>query len=345
MTATAELRAGAPAPRAQGRGARRTGLVLSTVSYGATLYVLVTLNFLLPRLMPGDPIAALGDSSSPTYVSDASLRKALERYYGLDHSLLHQYGSYLWGLLHGQLGESIRYGVPVSSLLAARVPWTALLVGTSLLLGTLVGLVAGINSGWQRGRPADRGLLVAFVSLRNFPAFFLGSLCLYVFSVKLRWFPVAGAYTPGASLAGPGALLDVAHHLVLPAAVLALQFAVGTYLVMRAGMVSELGSDHLVLGRVKGLRERRLKYHYAARNALLPVVNLAALQVGFAVTGTIFVETVFAYPGLGRLIFDAAAYRDYPTLQGCFLVLSLSVVTANFLADHLHARLDPRTRR
>lgn len=345
MTATAELRAGGPAPTSRRQCLGRRGAVASAASYGVTLFVLITLNFALPRLMPGNPIAALGDSSSPTYVSDASVRAALERYYGLDHSLLHQYGAYLWALAHGQLGESIRYGVPVSSLLAERIPWTLLLVGTALVTGTLVGLAAGVHSGWHRGRPADRGLLVLFVSLRNFPAFFLGSLALFVFSVKLRWFPVAGAYTPGARLGAPGTVLDVLRHLALPAAVLAIQFAVGTYLVMRAGMVGELGSDHLVLGRVKGLRDRRLKYRYAARNALLPVVNLTALQVGFSVTGTIFVEAVFAYPGLGRLLFDAAAYRDYPTLQGCFLVLTVSVVTANFVADRLHARLDPRTRR
>ncbi len=137
--------------------------------------------------------------------------------------------------------------------------------------------------------------------------------------------------------------MDIANHLVLPACVLAIQSVAGIYLMMRGSMVSELGSDYLLLGRAKGLRERRLKYHYAARNALLPVVTVIALQVGSIVTGDIFVETVFAYPGMGGLIFDAVGSRDYPTLQACFLVLTILVVTVNFLADLLYARLDPRT--
>lgn len=324
-------------------GADFTDSRLSLASYSITVFSLVTLNFLLPRLMPGDPIAALGSQSSPTFVSDTAIRTALDRYYGFNHSLLAQYASYLNGLIHGHLGVSIRYGVPVWSLLWERIPWSVLLVCSALVISTGLGLVGGVHSGWRRGRSIDRGLLTVFVGIRNFPVFFLGSLALYVFSVKLRWFPVAGANTPGAGLGAFASVIDVIRHLILPALVLAIQFSAGTYMVMRAGMVSELGSDHLLLGHVKGLRERRLKYHYAARNALLPVVNLAALQIGFAVTGTIFLETVFSYPGLGRLLFDAVSYRDYPTLQGCFLVLSLSVVSANFLADLLRVKLDPRT--
>jgi len=140
-----------------------------------------------------------------------------------------------------------------------------------------------------------------------------------------------------------GGLLDILHHLALPALVLALEFAASQYLVVRAGMVSELGADYLMMGRAKGLRDRRLKYAHAARNALLPAVTITALHASFAVTQSILIETVFAYPGIGRLIFEAIAFRDYPTLQGCFLVLTLAVVTVNFAADALYRRLDPRT--
>jgi peptide/nickel transport system permease protein len=200
-----------------------------------------------------------------------------------------------------------------------------------------------VLSGWRRGRPLDRGLLGLFLVIDTFPVFFVASAAAYVLAVKLGWFPLSGARTPFAESYGPlHEAADVAHHLALPAAVLALQFLTYQFLVMRSSMLAELGSDYLLLGRAKGLGDRVLKYRYAARNALLPSVTVAGLQLGFAITAAIFVESVFAYPGLGRLMFDAVADRDYPMMQGCFLVLTLLVVTANFLADLLYRRLDPR---
>lgn len=316
----------------------------SLVAYAVTVLVLVALNFFLPRAMPGDPLRALADPTATTYVPDAATRAALERYYGLDQPLAVQFAHYLTGLARGDLGTSIRYGGPVAGLLLERLPWTLLLVVSALLLGAALGLPAGIHSGWRRGRPVDRGLIVGFLAVRSLPTFFLASLAVYLFGAKLGWVPLAGARTPFATGVTPvGAVLDVLHHLLLPAMVLAVHFAAGHYLLMRAGMVAEHGSGHLQLGRVEGLAERRLKYGYAGRTALLPVVTLLGLQFGFAVTGSIFVETVFAYPGVGRLVFDAVAYRDYPTLQGCFLVLSLLVVVANLVVDLTYRRLDPRT--
>jgi len=323
------------------RRPRRPGRLL--LPYLVTVWFLVTLNFLLPRAMPGDPISALEDPSAPTYVRDEAARGELARYYGLDRPLTSQYARYLGGLLRGDLGQSIRYNAPVKGLVAERLPWTLLLVGTAMVIASAVGLFAGVQSAWRRGRRADRWLLGAFLAVRNFPVFFLGSLALFVFAVKLRWLPLAGASTPFSTLGPVARIGDVGRHLVLPASVLAVQFAAGHFLLMRAAMVSELGADYMLGGRVKGLRARRLKYAYAARNALLPVVTLMALQIGFAVTGSIFVETVFAYPGMGRLVSDSVAFRDYPVLQACFLVLTLVVVTANLGVDLLYARLDPRT--
>ncbi|HWC25458.1 MAG TPA: ABC transporter permease [Solirubrobacteraceae bacterium] len=313
-------------------------------SYALVVLVLVTLNFWLPRALPGQPIETLSDPRSAAFVGDAATRGALERYYGLDRPLPEQYGSYLLDLARGDLGTSIRRHAPVASVLADRVGWTLLLVATALVLGTAIGMVAGIHSGWRRGRPVDRRLVALFLALDNLPSFFLASVAAYVLAVRLGWFPLYGARTPFAQSAGPlHEILDVAHHLALPAAVLALQFVTFQYLVMRASMVGELGSDHLLLGRVKGLSDRVLKYRYAARNALLPAVTVATLHIPLAVTAAIFVETVFAYPGVGRLLFESVADRDYPLMQGCFLVLSLAVVAANLLAELLYRRLDPRT--
>jgi peptide/nickel transport system permease protein len=336
-----------PIDRASGpprttRGSRAARLL----TYLLTVFALLTLNFLLPRLLPGDPIDAFQDPGSTTYVRSDDIRAALEEYYGLDRPLGEQYAQYLADLARGDLGMSIRYRVPVSDVLAARLPWTLLLVGTAMVVALCIGLSAGVHSGWRRGRAADHGLLGFFLTLSNVPTFLLGSLALLVFAVRLNWFPLAGGRTAFSQSAGWWAsVVDVVHHLALPAGVLAIEFSAGYFLLMRAGVVAELGADYLLWGRARGLRERRLKYGYAARNALLPIATVAALQFGFAVTGAIFIERVFAYPGMGRLLFDSIAARDYPTLQGCFLALTLAVVTANFLAEAAYPRLDPRTLR
>lgn len=313
-------------------------------SYALVVLVLVTLNFWLPRALPGQPIETLSDPRSETFVGDSATRAQLERYYGLDEPLAAQFARYVQDLATGDLGTSIRYHAPVSEVLGGRIGWTLLLVVTALVLGTAIGMLAGVHSGWRRGRRVDRRLVALFLALDNVPSFFLASVAAYLLAVRLGWFPLSGARTPFAESPQPlHGLLDVAHHLALPATVLALQFVTFQYLVMRASMVGELGSDHLLLGRAKGMSDHVLKYRYAARNALLPAVTVATLHIPLAVTAAIFVETVFAYPGVGRLLFESVGDRDYPLMQGCFLVLSIAVVGANLLADLLYRRLDPRT--
>lgn len=330
-------------PRRPGgaRWRRRAG---GLAAYLVTIFALVTLNFLLPRAMPGDPVDALLAQGAPGFVHGQQAVDRLEEYYGLDEPLLEQYGDYLGRLARGDLGRSIVTNAPVVDELAAKLPWTLLLVGGSVVLATVVGLVAGISSGWRRDRPLDRAMMTVLLAVREFPTFLLASLLLFVFAVKLDWLPLFGARTPFSdrwSLLDQA--MDVGRHLLLPLLVLSVGLAVGNYLVMRAGMVNELGSDYLLLGRAKGLRPRHLKYRYAARNALLPVVSLTALQLGFALTGDVLVERVFSYPGLGGMLFDAIGQRDYPTIQATFLVISVTVVSANALADLLYRRLDPRT--
>ncbi len=269
---------------------------------------------------------------------------SLEKYYGIDRPLPQQFGNYLARLRHGDLGRTIATNTPVREELARRLPWTILLIGSSLLLATAIGLALGVHSGWRRGRRTDRALLVGLLAVREFPPFLLGSLLLFVLAVKLRWLPLFGAETPfSSSHSTVSRALDIGKHLVLPALVLTIGLTAGSFMIMRAGMVNELGADYLLLGRAKGLPERKLKYRYAARNALLPVVSLTALQLSFVVTGDALIERVFAYPGLGNLIFTSITARDYPAIQGAFLVVALSVVTFNALADMLYHHLDPRT--
>jgi len=314
------------------------------LAYAVTVWLLLTLNFLLPRALPGDPIAGMLSTSSST-VRDPATRAVLSRYYGLDRPLLNQYGDYLARLARGDLGVSIRQRVPVVELVAERLPWTLLLTATAAVLGIGVGVLAGVQSGWRRGGRVDKTLTVVFSAVAAFPAFFLASAILLLFAVTLRWVPLGGATTAFVVHSNPFEQVgDVLHHLVLPASVLAVQFAATNFLLMRGGMAAQLGADHLMGGRAKGLRERRLKYRYAARNALLPVVTQAALQLAVSVAvAVVFVESAFAYPGIGGLLFDAVRDRDYPVLQGCFLVLTVLTVTLNLGADLLNARLDPRT--
>lgn len=311
--------------------------------YVLTLFALATLNFFIPRAMPGDPIDSLLADSSTSFTFGEQSRTALAEYYGLDGSLLSQYRHYLGRLAHGDLGRSIATLAPVRHDLRRKLPWTLLLVGGSLALATALGMIAGVHTGWRRDRPVDRALLTVLLAVREFPAFLLGSLLLFLFAVRLGWLPIAGAEDQFGAFSPLGKVVDVGRHLLLPLLVLTFGLLVGTYLVMRAGMVNELGADHLLLGRAKGLRERRLKYRYAARNALLPVVSVVTLQLGFVVTGDVFVEQVFQYPGLGRLLVDSITARDYPVIQGTFLLVSASVVTLNLLAEAVYRRLDPRT--
>lgn len=324
-----------------GLGRRR--VLAAVLPYAATLIVLVSLNFFLPRALPGDPLTSMQDPGSPNFVADQLVRQQLRAYYGLDQPLVAQFGGYLAHLVRGDLGISIRYNEPVAQVIGERLPWTLLLVVTALLISAGAGLLGGIHSAWRRGKASDRTLLAFFLGVRNLPSFFVGYILLLVFSVWLGWFPLSGAQTPFSDLSGLAAVPDIARHLALPAITLALSLIGADYLLMRNSMVAELGQEYMLLGRAKGLKPRRLKYRYAARNALLPVVTQTALQVAVVVTTTVFVETVFAYPGLGRLVSDAVAYRDYPLLEGTFLFFTVVVLLANLAVDLLYIRLDPRT--
>lgn len=313
--------------------------------YLLTLWLVLTLTFLLPRAMPGDPLAALLDPTSDQYLYDETVRARLAAYYGLDRPLGVQYLRYFGNLARGNLGVSIRLHTPVTDLIAAHLPWTLLLTLPSLALATLVTLLAGAQAGWRHGTALDRALLVGFSMIRTLPVFFIGLLALLLFSVQLRWLPLAGAYTPFRSWPNPGAqALDVLRHWILPTAVLTIELIGARFLLLRNTMVTVLGEDFMQVARAKGLSERTLKYRHALRNALLPFVSALAAQVGFAVAGTVFIETLFAYPGMGRLMFEAVGARDYPVLEGVFLVAAVAVLSANLVADLLYARLDPRVR-
>ena len=331
-------------PTGPGRRSKRPRWAGALAWYLVTVFALVTLNFLLPRAMPGNPIEGLIGQGPNGLVSGEQGMAKLKAYYHLNGSLPSQYGHYLDRLAHGDLGRSIVSNKPVTHEIARRLGWTLLLVGGALVLSTALGVIAGVHSGWRREGRVDRALMTGLLALREFPPFLLASLLLFSIGVKLHWLPYFGAETPFSSSFGPvQRVTDIARHALLPLLVLTVGLTVGSYLQMRAGMVNELGSDYLLLGRAKGLREHRLKYRYAARNALLPVVTITALQLGTVIGGDVLIERVFSYPGLGGLIFSSINDRDYPAIQGIFVITSLTIVTVNALTDVLYRRLDPRT--
>ncbi len=335
------LGAGDPLGR---RAPRRQSRWVTIGSYVVTVFVLITFNFALPRLMPGDPIDALMAFGSPNYVQDDETRAELAAYYKLDAPLPTQYFRYLDGLVHGDLGVSIISNRPVTEELGDRVGWSLLLLLTATGVAMLIGLPLGVHSGWKRGKRLDRGLLGFFLAVQNLPIFIVGSLAFILLSAKWGLFPPGGATTPFSDYRGLSELADIGRHLVLPATLMAFDFVTYQYLVMRSSIVGELGSDYLLGGRAKGLRERRLKYRYAGRNALLPVITVIGLQFSLAMgAGLIIIEGIFSYPGVGGYMFAAISTRDYPAMQGAFLLLTIAVVTTNLVVDLVYRRLDPRT--
>lgn len=313
------------------------------VLYAVTLFTVVTVIFAIPRAMPGDPIAAREDPTDSLYVSDPAIRQRMLAYYGLDKPLVVQYRSYLGRIAQGDLGWSISRNMPVRELIAKHMPWTLLLMGTALALSSTISFLAGIGAAWRRGGARDRALVVAMTGARAVPEYALAAVLLIVFAVLWPILPLYGAKTPFAEYASPLALvLDVARHLVLPAGALTLGLMGNKFLLVRNTTIGVLGEDYMVLARAKGLSDRRLKFHHAGRNALLPFLTVLGIQVGFAVGGSVFVESVFAYPGMGTLILRAVEQRDYPVLEGCFLTLATTVLLANLLIELVYARLDPR---
>ncbi len=320
---------------------------MRVAQYLITLLVILSLNFLLPRLMPGDPLSYLtGDPGTdmPVAISE-EVKQRLLAYYGLDEPLTDQYRDYLLNLARGDLGWSIYYNAPVSSVLLGSFKWTLLLMGTATVIYTGLGILLGALSAWRRGTKTDVGLLVSVFSFGSWPPFFLAMLLIILFSVKLGALPIGGARSVEASQTnGWSQIADVLRHLFLPTLTLVLTHLPGVYLLVRNAMLGVLGEDYIRTARAKGLNERETLLRHALPNGLLPIITMVAMRFGFLMMGTMFVEVVFAYPGMGTLIYEACVTRDYPLLQGAFLLTTTSVMLFNLAADLLYARLDPRVK-
>lgn len=312
--------------------------VMTRVARGLlTIWFAVTITFLLLRLLPGDPAQAIASMNM-----DEATRAALLAEYGLDEPLLTQYVVYLGQLLRGNLGVSFTQAAPVASILMERLPWTLLLTFSALLVTLVVGVPLGVVAAARPGGVLDRSVQLFGVTAQSLFVPSIGIGLLFLFGLTLGWFPIGGAYSDGVyGFAWYGSVL---RHLVLPCLSLVL-VQLGAYvLTMRATLIEALGEDYCTLARANGLPHRRVLWKHALRNALLPTTTLVGLQLGFMVGGAVLTETVYAYPGIGRGIYEAVTRLDYPVLQGSFVLLAATVVAANMLTDIAYGYLDPRVR-
>jgi peptide/nickel transport system permease protein len=313
--------------------------VLKRVGRGvATIWFAVTVTFLMLRLLPGDPALAIASTNMTP-----EIRAALLTQYGLDQPLPIQYVKYLGELSQGNLGVSFSQNIAVTDALMEQLPWTLLLVGVALVLTVVLGIPLGVVAASRAGGLVDRAVQVVAVTGQSLFVPSVGILLLYVFGLRLGWFPIGGAYT--ADTYGGEWYLSVLAHLVLPCLSLVL-VQLGAYvLTVRSTLMEALGEDYVVLAQANGLPYRRVLWKHALRNALLPTTTLIGMQIcTYLVGGVILIETVYAYPGIGRGIYDAVIRLDFPVLQGAFLLLAGVVVAVNMITDIVYGLLDPRVK-
>lgn len=310
--------------------------------YALVLLFAITVNFLLPRMMPGSPLLFL--VGEDVGFMPAEQRAQIMRAFGLDQPLWRQYVIYLGDLARGDLGFSYQQGRPIVEIIGNRLPWTLLLVGLSLLLATVIGTVWGLLAAWRRGSSVDLGSLGVAMFFESTPSFWLGMIFIATFAAGLGWFPIFGAQTIGIPLSGVALIADRLRHLALPLVTLTLVTIPGMFMIMRYSMLTVLGEQYVTTARSKGATERRVIYGHAMRNALLPVATVFTLNLGTIVSGATVIETVFSYPGIGRLLFEAVLARDYPVIQATFFIATVSVIAMNIVADLLYPVIDPRVR-
>jgi peptide/nickel transport system permease protein len=319
---------------------RRLGFLL------VALWAALTINFFIPRLMPGNPAEAMM-AKFHGHVNPAAI-KALEVAFGVNthESLISEYFQYLNNTLHLNFGVSVSYyPLSVTSVVMKALPWSLGLVGLTTILGFIVGTAIGAIAAWRRGGVLDSLLPPTFIVVSAFPYFWVGLLSIWLFSLTLNWFPLLGAYSETATPAWNWPFIgDVLWHAVLPASTILITSIGGWILTMRNNMITVVAEDYVKMARAKGLSPKRILWQYAGRNALLPNLTGFAMSLGFVISGAILVEYVYNYPGVGFMLLQAVENEDYPLMQALFLLITVAVLVAIFISDIATATLDPRTR-
>jgi len=303
-----------------------------------TIFAIVCANFVIFRLVPGDPLRMMFRDPR---VSAEQMQLVRERF-GLDKPLGEQFLCYLREMAQGNMGISFWQKRPALEVVADRVPQTLLLIVTALTIAIILGTIFGAIAGSKMGTRSDSVILSIALSLYSIPAFCMGIILMLIFAFQLSIFPLGGISTAASGFTGFEYWKDVAWHMFLPALCVVFWYGGEYVLLTRSAMVDALGQDYIITARAKGLKESAILKNHALRNALLPVVTITGVNLAFAVAGIIEVETVFSWPGVGRLVYDAVMKRDYPVLQATFVVLAVAIVFANLVVDLIYGYIDPR---
>ena len=318
-------------------------IIFAIVAY----FVAVTVVFFLYHVLPGNPANVFATDVKV----NPEVREQLLVRWGLTEPLWKQYFIFLRNLLQGDLGYSFMHQKPVGEVIGVSLPWTLLLLGTSFVLNALIGILIGAFVAWRRGSKLDTGFVLTYNVYNAMPLFFVGMLFIALFGFYARlnnwpiYFPTYGAQTPGASEQGFFYYLgDVLWHLFLPLLVLTISGVLGWSWFMRGNLINVLTEDYIKTARAKGLNENQVLYKHAFRNALLPVITSIGMSIGGLIGGAVLIETVFSYPGTGRMLYDALIRRDYPLVQGAFIIISGLTLLGLLFAEIIYGFVDPRTR-
>lgn len=310
--------------------------------YIMTIWVIATFNFFLIRFMPGDPVEYLVGEEDYLYLSNAhpEVIEELKEEYGLDGNILEQYGKYLNKLLHGDLGQSYQTKVPVLDIVLKRLARTFRLIFPAVILAGILGVLLGAVAGWKEGTWIDKAISRVSLVLYSIPGYCLGMLGLLLFCFKLGWVPTGGMTSGG--LSGGAYVKDILWHMALPVGVLTISKLSYNVQMMRSTILSVKKEDFTLVAKTKGISEKRILFRHVFPNAALPMITIITMQMGFIVSGSMMMEQLFNWDGMGLLIYKAIGAKDYPVLQGSLLILTICIVFSNILSDLLCALIDPR---
>lgn len=320
---------------------KKRNIVKKIIYAAITIFAVLVFNYVLFRVLPGDPLAMLMRNPKAT----PEMIEAAKQLFGLDQPWYVQFYLYFKNLLSGDLGMSFYFKQPVGSVIGSRIMPTVIMVGLAEIIAIVAGIIIGILAAWKRGTRIDIGTLGFSLITYSMPTFWLGMVLVVVFSVNLHLFPTSGILTPGMTYPTVAVMVsDYIRHLILPMFTMSIVL-IGEYaLTMRNTLIDVLSEDYITTAKAKGFGNRYILRKHAMPNAMLPMVTIIAINLGLVVGGTVQVETIFSWPGLGSLMYEALKARDYPLLQGVFLLVTVSVVIANLIADITYTYIDPRVK-
>lgn len=308
--------------------------------YLLLIMAVITLNFFLPRWLPGSPVAQIIGEDVSKMVPEE--RERILEIYHLNDTLGQQFVTYIKNIFTLDWGISYSKKQPIFDMIMTALPWTLLLCGTNLFISTILGTLLGTASAILRKSKKDIRIVGVMSFLGSMPSFWIGMVLISFFGVKLGWFPIYGAYSMIKRYTGVARMVDILKHLVLPVTTMTIVSLMSFFTTSRVSVLETIHQDYVTLARMRGISKKRIRYFYIMRNALIPVFTIFMLEVGYVLSGSVVIESLFSYPGIGQLLYNAVLSRDYPLMQYGFLVTSVTVILASWLTDLLYCKIDPR---